>query len=181
MPLSAPDIKISTGIDTPRVDAQGFRSAMRIVATAVTVIATGEAGLRHGMTASAVCSLSDRPPMILACVNSNSTVLPHIRANGCFSANFLTETQSALAERFAGLTKVYGPDRFEAEIWGQLVTGAPVLHDALSVFDCRLECEYDSPTHTILIGRVEGMMHDPLARSLVYAGGHFSFPHHLAT
>lgn len=186
MTVSAPHIKVSTRTDgdgrpdTVGVDALGFRAAMRVVATPVTVIATGEADLRHGMTASAVCSLSDRPPMILACVNSNSAVLPHIRTNGCFSANFLSETQSALAERFAGITKVYGPERFELGSWGQLATGAPVLHDALSVFDCRLECEYDSPTHTILVGRVQAMLHDALSRSLVYAGGEFSFPQAIA-
>ncbi|MFK4771637.1 flavin reductase family protein [Rhizobium sp. ZW T2_16] len=160
----------------PGVDAQAFRAAMRIVATPVTVITTGAGDARHGMTASAVCSLSDQPPMIIACVNSKSAVLPYIRANGCFTANFLAEAQSALAERFAGMTKIYGPERFELGTWGTLATGAPVLHDALAAFDCRLECEYDSPTHAVLVGRVEAIMHEPASRSLVYAGGRFSFP-----
>lgn len=158
------------------IDAQAFRAAMRIVATPVTVIATGEGDARHGMTASAVCSLSDQPPMIIACVNSRSAVLPYIRANGCFTANFLAEAQSALAERFAGMTKVFGPKRFELGTWGELATGAPVLQEALAVFDCRLECEYDSPTHAVLVGRVEAILHEPASRSLVYAGGRFSFP-----
>jgi flavin reductase (DIM6/NTAB) family NADH-FMN oxidoreductase RutF len=158
------------------VDAQAFRAAMRIVATPVTVIATGEADARHGMTASAVCSLSDQPPMIIACVNSKSAVLPYIRTNGCFTANFLAEAQSAVAERFAGMTKVFGPERFELGSWGRLATGAPVLQGALAVFDCRLVREYDSPTHAVLVGRVEAILHESASRSLIYAGGKFSFP-----
>ncbi|WP_342364175.1 flavin reductase family protein [Terrarubrum flagellatum] len=162
------------------VDSQTFRAAMKTVATPVTVIATGEAGMRYGITASSVCSLSDQPPMILACINRNSAILPYIRANGCFSANFLAEAQSALAERFAGITKVYGPERFDFGSWGRLVTGAPVLEDALSVFDCSLDCEHDSPTHAVLIGRVEAIRQGAISRALVYARGRFSFPEPLA-
>ncbi|WP_161555965.1 flavin reductase family protein [Mangrovicoccus ximenensis] len=160
----------------PPVDAAAFRAAMRLPATAVTVIATGEGDARQGLTASAVCSLSDAPPMILACINRNSKVLPAIRANGCFSANFLTEAQSAVAARFAGMTKVYGAERFAGGAWSRLATGAPVLEDALSVFDCHLDCEHDSPTHAILIGRVAAIRQDDSARSLVYTSGTFSYP-----
>ncbi|WP_138464258.1 flavin reductase family protein [Poseidonocella sp. HB161398] len=161
---------------TPPVEAAAFRAAMRLPATAVTVIATGSGEDRMGLTASAVCSLSDAPPMILACVNRASPVLPAIRANGCFSANFLTEAQSALAMRFAGMTKVYGAERFDGSAWHRLATGAPVLEDALSVFDCHLDCEHDSPTHAILIGRVAAIRQNDGARSLVYTSGTFSTP-----
>jgi flavin reductase (DIM6/NTAB) family NADH-FMN oxidoreductase RutF len=158
------------------VDALTFRAAMKKVATPVTIIATGVGDHRHGITASAVCSLSDQPPMILACVNLNSTILPQIRANRCFSANFLDEAQSTLAQHFAGMTKVYGPERFNLGNWSSMATGSPVLEDSLTVFDCSLECEYESPTHAVLVGRVEAIMQDRASRALVYAGGQFSFP-----
>jgi flavin reductase (DIM6/NTAB) family NADH-FMN oxidoreductase RutF len=158
------------------IDAQIFRAAMKKVATPVTILATGNGDMRHGITASAVCSLSDQPPMILACVNRNSAFLPHLRTNGCFSANFLDEGQVALAQCFAGMTKIYGADRFNVGNWSTLATGAPVLSDALSVFDCRLECEYDSPTHAVLVGRVQAIFKEGSTRALVYASGQFGFP-----
>ncbi len=68
----------------------GFAQQGRLPATAVTVIATGEGDARMGLTTSAICSLSDAPPMIPACINRRSPVPEPIRANGCFSANFLT-------------------------------------------------------------------------------------------
>lgn len=161
-------------LSTP--DATEFRAAMRLPATSVTVIAAGAGQDRNGLTASAVCSLSDAPPMILACVNLNSSALPLIRRTGCFSANFLTDAQSHVAERFAGRTKLYGADRFAEGDWQTLASGAPVLMDALSVFDCELECEHDSPTHAILIGRVTGIIRNDTRRSLVYSAGSFAYP-----
>jgi flavin reductase (DIM6/NTAB) family NADH-FMN oxidoreductase RutF len=169
-------IKIAGQMDAPPIDAQIFRAAMKKVATPVTILATGHGDLRHGMTASAVCSLSDQPPMILACINRNSAILPHLRANGSFSANFLDESQVELAQCFAGMTKIYGADRFNLGTWSTLATGAPILGDALSVFDCRLECEYDSPTHAVLVGRVEAIVKEGLTRPLIYAGGQFGLP-----
>lgn len=169
-------IKIAEQMDPPPIDAQIFRTAMKKVATPVTIIATGNGEIRHGMTASAVCSLSDQPPMILACVNRNSAILPHLRANGCFSANFLAEGQAELAQCFAGMTKIYGSDRFNYGAWTRLATGAPILADALSVFDCRLECEYDSPTHAVLVGRVKAIIKEDSMRALIYVGGKFGCP-----
>ena len=160
----------------PPPDATSFRAAMRLPATSVTVLAAGSGAERNGLTASAVCSLSDAPPMILACVNLNSAALPLIRETGCFSANFLTDAQSHVAERFAGRTRVYGADRFAEGDWQALATGAPVLMDALAVFDCSLEREHDSPTHAILIGRVMGMIRNDDRRSLVYSAGAFAYP-----
>lgn len=162
-------------------DATTFRTAMRLPATSVTVIAAGEGEERNGLTASAVCSLSDAPPMILACVNLNSSALPLIRARGCFSANFLTEAQHDLAERFAGRTRIYGAARFSDAGWSTLATGAPVLSTALAAFDCILEREHDSPTHAILIGRVVAITHDAECRSLVYSAGRFGVAQQLQT
>ncbi|MEI4473831.1 flavin reductase family protein [Frigidibacter sp. MR17.24] len=161
-------------------DAGGFRAAMRLPATSVTVIAAGTGAARSGLTASAVCSLSDSPPMILACVNQSSPALAVIRETGCFSANFLTDAQAAVAERFAGRTRIYGAERFDEGDWGTLASGAPVLRDALAIFDCALEQEHDSPTHAILVGRVLGILHDDARRSLVYSAGRFAFPAALA-
>lgn len=162
------------------IDSPAFRAAMRLPATSVTVIAAGADDERNGLTVSAVCSLSDTPPMLLACVNLNATTLPLIRRIGAFSINFLTHAQSAVASRFAGRDKVYGAERFVGGDWGTLATGAPVLRDALTVFDCALETEHDSPTHAILVGRVKGIIRNDAGRSLVYSSGMFGYAEPLA-
>lgn len=149
-----------------------FRAAMRLPATSVTVIATGPLGARAGLTASAVCSLSDAPPMLLACVNLGSRALPAIRAHGAFSANFLTSGQTRVAEIFAGRTGLRGEDRFDAD-WIAGATGVPLLSTALASFDCVIEAEHESTTHAILIGRIMGVLRNETHPGLVYSSGTF--------
>ncbi|MDE1154720.1 MAG: flavin reductase family protein [Acidobacteriaceae bacterium] len=55
-----------------------------------------------------------------------------------------------------------------------------MLRDALTVFDCDLETEHDSPTHAILIGRVRGIIRNDTSRSLVYSSGAFGYAEPLA-
>ncbi len=51
-----------------------FRKAMRHCAGAVALVTVGrEDGGRTGLTATAVCSLSDDPPSLLVCVNRNAS------------------------------------------------------------------------------------------------------------
>src|SRR4030088_3115701 len=55
------------------VDAQQFRTGMRSLAGAVSIITSAQAGHRYGMTATAVCSASAEPPTVLICVNKLAT------------------------------------------------------------------------------------------------------------
>ena len=49
------------------VDIQAFRGAMAKLAAAVNVITTDGQHGRAGFTATAVCSVTDQPPMLLVC------------------------------------------------------------------------------------------------------------------
>ena len=55
------------------MDTAKFRNLMRHQAGAVTIIAVGRRGNRTGLTATAMCSLSDQPPSVLICVNKNAS------------------------------------------------------------------------------------------------------------
>ena len=49
---------------------EDFRSAMRRVSGAVTIVTTrGVNGEPRGVTATAVCSLTVDPPAVIACIN----------------------------------------------------------------------------------------------------------------
>ena len=51
-----------------------FRDAMASLSAAVNVVTTaGEAG-RCGITATAVCSVTDTPPSVMVCINANSAI-----------------------------------------------------------------------------------------------------------
>lgn len=129
-----------------------YRDAMARVGSAVHIItSTGPAG-RVGMTASAVCSVTDSPPTLLVCVNQKSSAHDVLIENNVLCVNTLGSQQEPVSRRFAA----GGPMavRFEGANWGTLETGSPVLDDALVAFDCRVAKATKHGTHTVLFCEV---------------------------
>jgi flavin reductase (DIM6/NTAB) family NADH-FMN oxidoreductase RutF len=121
--------------------------------SSVCVITTRHNGQRYGLTATAMSSVCAEPPRLLVCVNKSGSSHDMILASGLFCVNVLDEKQDKTAKAFAGmLGKDF--DRFSAGDWGELVTGAPVLEQAASVFDCRVAEVIDQFSHSIIIGDV---------------------------
>ncbi|TAM26932.1 MAG: flavin reductase [Candidimonas sp.] len=73
----------------PQANQDAFRQAMRRLAATVTIVATGQAPNRSGLTATAVCSLTANPPQVIACLNASSSTCSLIRETGVFSVNIL--------------------------------------------------------------------------------------------
>ena len=154
------------------MDSAKFKSLMRHQAGAVTIITVGEPGNRTGLTATAMCSLTDTPPSVLICVNRNASAHTPIRACKCFSVNLLAQEHFDLARRFS--TKIVeGEARFDADAWDSLETGAPTLKGALATLDCELADEHEFQTHSIFIGRVRDGRFREDAQPLLYFRGDF--------
>lgn len=153
------------------MDSDSYRTIMRHQAGAVAVIAVGQAGARTGLTATAVCSLSDSPPMILACVNRTASAHDPIAAIGSFSINLLASDQQDLAGQFSGRTGLKGEARFTDPGWTTLATGAPILATALASLDCTLLDRHAFETHTVFIGTVaDGRVRTDAAPLLYFKG-----------
>src|SRR5271157_5777993 len=72
----APGLHRMTDLVTP----DEFRAALGRFATGVTVITVETAkGEVHGMTASAFCSVSLRPPLVLVCIDHLAETYLHLR------------------------------------------------------------------------------------------------------
>ena len=164
----------------PEVDAATFRRAMRNPACAVAVVAASGPLGRSGITATAVCSLADSPPSVLACVHRSSRFHAVISAAEAFSINYLDADQMALAEVFAGRTGASGDDRFDENLWSSSGIGAPVLIDGFASFACRLDRIIDHATHSLFIGHVVEVFSVEDRQSLVYNRGTFSLPQPIA-
>ncbi|MDE2517110.1 MAG: flavin reductase family protein [Rhodospirillales bacterium] len=155
------------------IDPTEFRACMALVPNAVAIITCGTPGARTGLTATALCSLTDMPPMLLACVNANASAHAVIRSTGCFAANIVADRHTELAQRFAGRTGIDGEQRFTYSGWAALKTGAPVLDGAIASFDCVLEAEHRHASHSIFIGRVVAAVQCSEAEPLLYRNGQF--------
>ncbi|MCK0198944.1 flavin reductase family protein [Ancylobacter sp. 6x-1] len=147
---------------------------MRELAAGVTVItALGPQGPR-GLTATAVCSVSADPPTLLVCVNRATEGHAAIVASRAFCVNVTAHEHRPLAEHFAGRGGLRGAERFAHGAWRRLVTGAPVLEDAIAAFDCRVMETMEWGTHTVFIGAVAAThAADPARPALVYRAGAF--------
>lgn len=155
------------------IDSAAFREVLRQVPAAVTVIAAGAIGARSGLTATAVCPLSDSPPTMLVCVNRSASAHDQILRAGHFSVNVLAAGQNDIAHRFSGRTGLKGEDRFLGTDWTTLSSGAPILSGALAALDCDLEEAKAVATHSVLIGRVVASRLTPGVAPLLYRDGQF--------
>ncbi|WP_338661732.1 flavin reductase [Pararoseomonas sp. SCSIO 73927] len=136
---------------------QEFRDAMARLGAAVTIVTTdGRAG-RVGITASAVCSVTDTPPTLLVCMNRNSSLNPAVQANGVLCINVLPGQAQELANTFAGFTGADQAVRFEEASWTTLATGAPVLEEAVAALDCTVEEVVEKGTHSVVFARVQAI------------------------
>ena len=105
-------------------------------------------------TATAACSVSAEPPLLLICVNAEASAHGLIERTGRFCLNVLARNQDDVAKRFAGIDGSDRFERFDLGGWSQLTTGAPALDGALANFDCVIEKQVTAGTHSIFIGRI---------------------------
>lgn len=155
-----------------RPDRQAFREAMSRLGAAVNIVTTGGIAGRHGITASAVCSVTDTPPTLLVCVNRSSSIHDMILANGVLCVNVLGHDHADLAMAFGrpGLTP---EERFAGDGWQTLATGAPALRGATVSFDCRVSHATEAGTHSVILAEVVALDLTADSQSLVYFARHF--------
>ena len=135
----------------PHASPDAFRSAMRQIPAAVTVVTTAVHGIRHVLTATAVVPVSAEPPQVLVCVDAHSRSSRSIRRAGCFAVNYLTGEHTAIAEAFAA--PAGDPeDRFRHGTWNQTPSGTPLLTDAAAALECTVVTQIRSGTHVLFIG-----------------------------
>lgn len=153
---------------TPNV----FRQAMRALSGGVCIVATGAGDDRRGLTATAVCSLSADPPMLIACINRSTQAFAVARDTGSFSVNVLSTDHLDLARCFAGGDRV-GVERFALGTWSKGPTDAPLLEGSLCAFDCRVAAIHEFGTHGIFVGFIEHLQMAAAAPPLLYGNGAF--------
>ena len=154
-----------------------FREGMSRMGAAVNLITSDGPAGRHGLVASAVCSVSDAPPTLLVCINRAAFVHDRFLQNFHLCVNVLTADHQDLCQTFARFTP--GVDRFAQGDWTTLATGCPVLRDANVAFDCRIASVIEQGSHSVMFCEVKGVHLGAVpGQGLVYFSRDY---HHLAT
>jgi flavin reductase (DIM6/NTAB) family NADH-FMN oxidoreductase RutF len=142
------------------IDPVALRRAFGTFVTGVTVITTRDAdGTPRGMTANSFTSVSLDPPLLLVCVAKSASSYQSFTSAGCFAVNILHEGQVDVSAVFASKA----PDKFQSVNHDTAHTGAPVLTDSLTWFDCSLFNAVDAGDHAVLIGQVRAFGTSPTA------------------
>jgi len=160
------------GPDGAPIDARTFWRALGVKASAVAVVTAQGADGPSGFLALSVAHLAADPPTLTVGIDLRTSTLAAVREAGHFAVNYLKRGDEALADTFGGRTDTHGADRFEAGRWAAMATGAPVLDDAVGVFDCLLEETIERHGAVIAIGRLidyAGRDGEPL---LFFRGGY---------
>lgn len=157
---------------------QRFVNGMSYAAATVNIVTTDGPAGRHGVTVSAMSSVSadTDPPTMLICINKRSSAAEPIRRNGVFHVNILRDDQAYLSDSFAGRNRTHGTDKFACAEWTVMHTGAPRLMDPLVGFDCRLVTHQEVGTHYIFFGAVEHVFLGEPGRPLIYANRAYGTP-----
>ena len=130
-----------------------FRELLSNFATGITVVTALEpSGAPHGMTASAVASLSLEPPLVLVCVDRTADLHPILSETDAFALSVLAADQEQLSRRFAEDR----PDRFAGVPHTIGIDGLPLLDGAVAHITCRKWGAYSGGDHTIFLGQVSG-------------------------
>ena len=134
----------------PRAD---FISAMRNVASSVTVVTTDGPAGRHGATVSAFCSVSADPPSALVCLRADSRIALAVAANGAFCVNVLPQSHQEISDRFAGCHDDRVADRFDGVDCVAADGAGPAIAEA-TTFSCLLKETVEFGSHRIFVGQV---------------------------
>lgn len=150
-----------------------FRHAMAHLSAAVNVITTDGPFGRCGITASAVCSVTDTPPTLLVCLNRSSAMHAAFEGNRRVCINVLPGEHEELARHFAGLTPLAMHERFALPVWDRGELGVPVLRDALASLEGTIAELKTVGSHSVMFVRAGRIRVRGDGDGLVYFGRHF--------
>jgi flavin reductase (DIM6/NTAB) family NADH-FMN oxidoreductase RutF len=118
--------------------------------TVVTVL--DDAGRAHGMTVSAVTSLSLEPPMLLICIDHGAVIHDLLVRAPAFGVSILAEEQKDVALRFADHDRHAFADG-ESGAAGPM--GLPSVAGALAHVECARAAVLEGGDHSIITATVE--------------------------
>jgi flavin reductase len=156
--------------------AEEFRLAMRGFAASVAIVASAEAGVRAGIVATAVMSISLTPPSLMVAINRLSSCRGLLLRRRAFTVSFLNREQAEFASRF---NERKADERFSEGRWECLsegepgVGGLPYLCDAQANIFCNIDEAIESHTHTLLIGQVRCLRLGQAIDPLLYCDGQY--------
>ncbi len=150
------------------IDDATYREILTNFPSGVAIVtAHDENDQPFGLTVSAFCAVSLKPPLVLVCIDKTSNTLAAIRRSGGFTVNLLAAGREDLARLYASKTA----HKFDDVEWdtASVAEAGPVLSkDIVGHVACLVHSAIEAGDHWIYVGRVEGGETRPGEMPLVY-------------
>ena len=143
-----------------------FRALMRRYPATVTIVTGRLNEVDHGMTVTAVASVSMDPPSLLVCLNNRSYLHEMLMHQPMFAVNVLAREQGELSDAFSG--KLSAKERFGPHQWNRHQSGLLTLVGAHATVICRRAATVPYGTHTLFIGEVADALLQGQTKPLLY-------------
>ncbi|KKC23997.1 flavin reductase family protein [Sphingomonas sp. SRS2] len=154
--------------------AEGFRAAMRGVASTVTIVTAGDSARHHGMTATAVMPVSMDPPSLAIAINRKTLLYDILMSARGFCVNILDKGQESVSTAFSGALP--GSERFSRGEWAYTATGLGYLRDAQASIFCSRAAALPYGTHSLFIGEVTDIARGDGLSPLLYLNAAYCQP-----
>jgi flavin reductase (DIM6/NTAB) family NADH-FMN oxidoreductase RutF len=154
-----------------------FRGVMRRFPATVSIITANDGTRDHGMTVTALSSVSMDPPSLMVCLNNRTLLHEMLLEQSHFAVNVLDVTQFAFSDACSGA--VLSEDRFAGDKWTRDEKGMLVLKAAHSNIICRRKVAVPFGTHTMFVGEVVRATVDETTTPLLYAEASYCRSHPL--
>ena len=92
-----------------------FRATMRRFPATVTIVTASDGARDHGMTVTAVTSVSMSPPSLMVCLNNRTLLHEMLLGQANFAVNVLSDAHPGVSDAFSG--KVEPRERFATGGW----------------------------------------------------------------
>jgi flavin reductase (DIM6/NTAB) family NADH-FMN oxidoreductase RutF len=148
-----------------KVNSEQFKQSMSILPTGVNIVTTIHNKKLFGFTASSFTSVSLSPPLILFCIDKQSSSFEAFVNSTNFAVSILSQEQVGISRHFSK----HNPDKFIDISYNLGVYSyCPLISGAICHIECkRFNC-HEGGDHIMVIGEVINTIINNNSEPLVY-------------
>lgn len=150
-----------------KIGIENIESLIKQISHGVYVIGVSDGGEhRNAFTAAWVMQVSFNPLLLVFSINPAHYSYQLLQSGGVCTVNVLGQDQYAIAAHFGDSTL---KDKMSGFQWQTAKTGAPVLSESLTYFDCQVSHYADAGDHKIVVCQVIAAAALNSGRPLLYS------------
>ena len=135
------------------MDPDAKKKVLRQITYGMYVVGSAADGEISASTVNWLSQASFAPPIVMVGVKTDSGLFTAVKKSNSFAVSVLSADQKQFAEDFFRPSKVEG-NLVNGHPFKPGVTGAPILDEVYSYFECKVTGSIDQGDHSVIVGEV---------------------------